>query len=195
MSRFRQQIAFVALAGSLSIFGCSKNDAVFLESSNTVPEGEVGAESPPMVLPLQVNIQSATEFVLLGFGEHGDKRFQASSFLTTFLSTEQAQQLVRLIPSYNSFEGAKVSEKLGSIKGRVESIQFGREGSPVLYINLPYWTHQREGVRVKGMGTKINDEENEKLVGELRELFVKRLKAAEFGVAKNFPRRVRVWWS
>jgi len=51
-------------------------------------------------------------------------------------------------------------------------VAFGREGSPVLYVHLPYWTHQREGPLPRPQGSKITDQDSEQLVEELRRVFV-----------------------
>jgi hypothetical protein len=34
------------------------------------------------------------------------------------------------------------------------------------------WTHQREGPIAKAMGTKISDQDNEQMIGELRKVLV-----------------------
>jgi hypothetical protein len=100
--------------------------------------------------------------------------------------------LIKLVRQYNSFEGERVAAAVQQLRGRVSGVEFGRDGSPVLFIELPYWTHQREETLTEGMGTKIPDSENEQLVSELRRTFVTELKASEFSVR---GRRVRVWWS
>ena len=92
---------------------------------------------------------------------------------------------------YNEFNGERVAAAVEKLRGRVSSVEFGREGSPVLYIELPYWTHQREETLPSGMGTRITDAQTEELVAEIRKAFVGELKADEFSVNS---RRVRIWW-
>ncbi|MES1146756.1 MAG: hypothetical protein ABUL52_00010, partial [Solimonas sp.] len=60
--------------------------------------------------------------------------------------------------------GKKVAEALTEFRGQVSAIEFGREGSPVLYIDLPYWTHQREEVNPDGKGVRIGDKDNDSLL-------------------------------
>jgi hypothetical protein len=144
---------------------------------------------PVLVLPLEVDMEAATAFVRLAFNLDG-KNFQSTEFLTPRLRTTQAQPLIRMVGPYNEFDGPKVADALGAFRGKVSSVQFGREGSPVLYVELPYWTHQREG-SIPGMGTKITDDENDNLVEELRQVFVVRLQAEEFSAR---ARMVRIWW-
>jgi hypothetical protein len=150
----------------------------------------------PTEIPLPIDIDAAEQFVRLAFGPHlaGGRNFQAVNFLTDRLSSDQASQLVQMIPEYRTFKGPAVALAVGRFKGRVSAVEFGREGSPVLYFELPYWTHQREGPVAKGRGSKISDEENSKLVSELREVFVGGLGAEEFSANPVNSRRIRIWW-
>lgn len=147
-------------------------------------------------LPLEVDIALAEQFVKLGFGPNvlGQRGFYSTQFLTPRLSTTQAAQLVRVVTEYGNFKGKSVAEGIKRFAGRVSAVEFGREGSPVLYIHLPYWTHQREGPLGKGAGVRIGDAEHEKLVAELRQVFVGELGAQEFGPDRPNSRTIRVWW-
>ncbi len=147
-------------------------------------------------LPLEVDIGLAEQFVKLGFGPNvlGQRGFHSTQFLTPRLSTVQAAQLVRVVTEYGKFKGALVAEGIKRFAGRVSGIEFGREGSPVLYFHLPHWTHQREGPLGKGAGSRISEEEHAKLVAELRQVFVGELGAQEFGPDRPNSRTIRVWW-
>ena len=155
-----------------------------------------GAIPMPSELPLQVDMESARQFVLLGFGAQmkDGRNFQSTQVLTPRLNTRQASQLIQLVPEYRTFKGGAVASAVSKFAGRVSGVEFGREGSPVLYFDLPYWTHQREGPVSTGQGTRVSDEENAKLVGDLRSVFVGELGAEEFGEARPSSRRIRVWW-
>lgn len=143
-----------------------------------------------MVLPLEVDTKLAETFVRIGYGL--EKGFQSTDFLTPRLRTTQAVPLIKLVKQYNEFEGEKVAAAVQQLRGKVSGIEFGRDGSPVLFIELPYWTHQREETLTEGMGVKIEDKENDQLVAQLKQVFVAELKASEFSIR---GRRVRVWWS
>lgn len=147
-------------------------------------------------IPLEVDITLAEQFVRLGFGPQilGQRGFQSTQFLTPPLSTTQAAQLVLVVPEYGNFRGALVAEGIKRFAGRVSSVQFGREGPPVLYIDLPYWTHQREGPLPRENGTRISDAENMRLVAELRKVFVEGLAAEEFGPDPVSKRKIRIGW-
>lgn len=143
-----------------------------------------------MVLPLEVDSKLAETFVRIGYGL--EKGFQSTDFLTPRLRTIQAVPLIKLVKQYNDFEGEKVAAAVQQLRGKVSGIEFGRDGSPVLFIELPYWTHQREETLTEGMGTKIDDREIDQFVAQLKQVFVTELKASEFSVR---GRRIRVWWS
>lgn len=96
-----------------------------------------------------------------------------------------------MVGVYNAFNGPKVADALLRLRGKVSSIEFGREGSPVIYIELPYWTHQIEETSISGQGTRISESESAALASEIKRLFVTELKADEFSVES---RRVRIWW-
>jgi hypothetical protein len=150
----------------------------------------------PLKLPLEVDIAVAEEFVRIGFGLHlpTGKNFQSTQFLTPRLSTEQASRLMEMVDEYRTFRGKTVAAAVRRLAGQVSGIEFGREGPPVVYINLPYWTHQREGLVLSGAGTRISDDEHAKLVEELRSIFVGQLGAQEFSVDRIDKRRIRIWW-
>lgn len=145
----------------------------------------------PLVLPLEVDMEAATTFIKIGFGLDESIRFQSTQLLTPRMRTVQAQKLIALVGSYNNFEGEKVAAALEEFRGTVSAVQFGREGSPVLYIDLPYWTHQREEAVPAGKGQRIPDNENAKVVARLNQVFVRNLAADEFDVE---GRKVRIWW-
>ena len=147
-------------------------------------------------IPLPVDMDLAKQFVSLGFGPArlGKVGFQSTQFLTPVLSTRQASELVLLVPEYGPFRGAAVARGIQSFAGRVSGVAFGRELSPVLYIHLPYWTHQREGPLPRPQGSKISDRDFEQLVKELRKVFVDELGAEEFGPDTINKRVIRIWW-
>ena len=88
-------------------------------------------------LPLEVDMELAKKFVAIGFGSRmpGKPGFQSTQFLTPRLGTRQAAELIRLVPEYGNFRGAPVADAILKFSRRVSAIQFGREGSPVLYVD------------------------------------------------------------
>jgi hypothetical protein len=147
-------------------------------------------------IPLPVDMNLAKQFVSIGFGPMvlGETGFQSTQFLTPVLSTRQASELVLLVPEYGPFKGAAVAKGIQRFEGRVSGVAFGRELSPVLYMHLPYWTHQREGPITTAAGTRISDQDNQRLVAELKKVFVDELGAEEFGPDSIDKRTIRIWW-
>jgi hypothetical protein len=175
-------VGCVLLLGACKEHGFHKAHAA---SAASAPTTELA------VLPLEVDLQVAETFVKIAYGLNEGQRFQSTEFLTPRLRTSQAAPLIRLVKRYNEFDGERVANAVSGLKGRVSGVEFGREGSPVLYIELPAWTHQREESPATEKGTKISNTQTEEFVNELRALFIEQLKADEFSVN---GRRVRVWW-
>jgi hypothetical protein len=164
---------------------------LYVMSGASAPSANSASDTRHLILPVEVDLQVAETFVRIAYGLNEGQRFQSTEFLTPRLRTTQAASLVRLVKQYNEFDGVRVAAAIEGLKGRVSGVEFGREGSPVLYIELPYWTHQREAATPTEKGIKIGDAQNEELVSEIKELFVNQLKADEFSVNR---RRVRIWW-
>ncbi len=178
---------FVALLAS----ACNNGGENYIPAQASASAPVPGTLRPPeLVLPLEVDPKLAESFVRIGFGI--EKGFQSTDFLTPRLRTVQAVPLIRLVKQYNEFDGESVAAAVQQLRGKVSAVEFGRDGSPVIFLELPYWTHQREETLTEGMGLKISDAENEKFIEELKSVFVEKLKASEFSVK---GRRVRIWWS
>ena len=183
--------SIIAILAAIVASACNNSGVNHVPVNAAASAPAPGTPRPPeMVLPLEVDTKLAETFVRIGYGL--EKGFQSTDFLTPRLRTVQAAPLIKLVKQYNEFEGEKVAAAVQQLRGKVSGIEFGRDGSPVLFIELPYWTHQREETLTEGMGTKIEDKENDKFVAELKQVFVTDLKASEFSVR---GRRIRVWWS
>ncbi|MEX8500037.1 hypothetical protein [Leptothrix ochracea] len=181
---------FSAFLLSCLLAACADKGGYIVEATPEQNTSNVSETSNP-VLPLEVDQQVAETFVKIAYGLNKGQRFQSTKFLTPILRTWQAAQLIKLVKRYNDFDGERVAAAVSSLKGRVSWVEFGREGSPVLYIELPYWTHQREETDPTMKGTKIDDTQNNELVKEIKHLFVDQLKADEFSVNH---RSIRIWW-
>ena len=184
------RLILLAATCALALSAC-KEQGLYVMQGASAAEAASSPASPSLVLPLEVDIKVAETFVKIAYGLNEGQRFQSTEFLTPRLRTSQAASLIRLVKHYNEFDGERVANAVLSLKGRVSGIEFGREGSPVLYIELPFWTHQREEAAPTVKGTRISDAESEELAKEIKALFVDQLKADEFSVDR---RRVRVWW-
>ena len=191
--------AFAFLGILLPLISCGQSpqesppSAGFTITSTQLPSAAAAGITE---IPLPVDMNLAKQFVKIGFGPLalGQTGFQSTEFLTPVLSTHQASELVQLVPEYGDFKGAAVAKGIQGFAGRVSGVAFGREGSPVLYVHLPYWTHQREGPMPRPSGAKISDQDNGQLVRELRKVFVDQLGAEEFGPDSIDKRTIRIWW-
>jgi len=138
-------------------------------------------------------LADAVEFVTLGYGDLlRDRMFRSLHFRTDRLTTRQAQVVLRLIKSHNAFEGEKVAVAIDAFYRRVSWYEFGREASPVLYIELPYTENQIEGQTSHVVGARVVEDLHEALLRELEQTF-RALNADEFAVDER-RHRVRIWW-
>src|SRR2546427_12844335 len=102
---------------------------------------------------------------------------------------------IEKIDSYNEFRGEQAASAVRSLhnNGYIMEAKFGREGSPVLYVQPPYWDNQASNyVRREGQeGTKYTDNERKKMyrviVGTLKEAKPDELDVDHLGY-------VRAWW-
>jgi hypothetical protein len=200
MTPWMRVASFFAIAGCFPPVGCNAQSV-----PSEPPSAGIRIETTPLAspangkiteIPLPVDMRLAKQFVTIGFGPMvlGETGFQSTQFLTPVLSTRQASELVLLVPEYGPFKGAAVAKGIQSFAGRVSGVAFGRELSPVLYMHLPYWTHQREGPIEKAAGTRVSDQDNQRLVAELKKVFVGELGAEEFGPDSIDKRTIRIWW-
>ena len=88
------------------------------------------------------------------------------------------------IGEYNEFEPRLVWEKLKPIIGEFRGVQIGREGSPVIYLWLPYWEWQKMkygNKRPKDKDEGLSHEEIE----ELKRRAIKALREAKADEAEE----------
>ncbi len=111
---------------------------------------------------------------------------------------------LRAVGGYNNFDPERVIDQLRPLFGDLSSVEVGREASPVLYVHLPYWTHQqitRTDGHECGMGERIDDADRRTLA---RGLFaamraagadeISDERADAFGQVSEDPYRLRFWW-
>ncbi len=143
------------------------------------------------------------QFVRLGYGDLHDLEVRSLDFQTEEVSTAELQELVKLVPDYNAFNGAAIAKGLEELRGEIMHFSFGREGSPVIYVDLAYWLGQQEkacpGQRcADGWGKPKDDRrltaaEHAAIVARVKAVFT-RLHADEIDVQEQDDHRIRVWW-
>ena len=143
------------------------------------------------------------QFVRFGYGDLHDLEVRSLDFHTEELSTAELQELVKLVPDYNAFNGAAIAKGLDELRGEIMHFTFGREGSPVIYVDLAFWLGQQEkacpGQRcAEGWGKPKDDRrltaaEHAAIVTRVKSVFT-RLHADEIDVDEQNDHRIRVWW-
>ena len=113
------------------------------------------------------------------------------------IDTDFAQDLVKIIGSYNQFDPARIKGILTTFRGKVSCYEIGREYSPVIYVHLPYWTGQREYADGKEEQARIHGEKLNQLAQDIIASFSTAGKADECyreeceGKPLN---SIRIWW-
>src|SRR4249919_470995 len=122
-------------------------------------------------------LEQLTQFIRLGYADVFDDEFEFRSlhFQTDELTTEEAQHALKMVKSYNAFNGPKTAKSIEEFKGRVSDWRFGREGDPVLYVRLPYTTNQAEGQIGYIVGPRIPEPEHNAIFDRIYQLFTKSL--------------------
>lgn len=138
-------------------------------------------------------------FVLLGYGDVYDLPVRSLDFRTENLNPEQLIPGIRVVPGYNNFDGDRVADAVAMLhrEGMLMSVPFGREGSPVLYLNIPYWTHQRSNEKAWGQGEQIPEELREHyftwIEDAMRGLRADEIDRIEVASGMASP-GIRAWW-
>jgi hypothetical protein len=113
------------------------------------------------------------------------------TFRTEILSSFQlCSEVMSLVPSYNAWCVRTVLRELGPVFPKLSGIEFGREGSPVIYADIPYWTHQASEWNGGGMGERILDEERK----EAAKAFLDAMSRAQAHELTFDGNKARAWW-
>lgn len=121
------------------------------------------------------------------YGYESSLEFKSGS-----MSPQEAAKVVKLVKSYNEYRGAAVAKAVLKLKNIAGSIQFGREYSPVLYVEIPYWTNQKANpsAEEKKNPRKYTDAERMKISNNV-ERILKSTKPDELWYEKGY---MRAWW-
>ena len=100
---------------------------------------------------------------------------------------------IEKVTSYNDFRGQYVAEAVRYLhsKGYLMDARFGREGSPVLYLRAPYWTHQKSNYDGLEEQKKYSEFEMGQMYGEITRA-MKKLDPDELDYDETYG--VRAWW-
>lgn len=107
----------------------------------------------------------------------------------------------------NQFDPERVAKTFAPLFDDVSTVEFGAEGSPVMYVSLPYWPQQRNGGARPGEAReKYSDETRRDLAARVI-AWARSVEADEIssyqkpgngdpvwnGTGEQ-PRRIRIWW-
>jgi hypothetical protein len=107
----------------------------------------------------------------------------------------------------NNFDPHAVATSIGSVLDDAMSVEFGAERSPVLYIEVPFFTHQRLAApKDMGMGPKYTDAQRQafarRVIDWARTMLADEITVQQYPVTPEpadgepgeHPYRIRIWW-
>lgn len=140
----------------------------------------------------QVN-QDAVDLVKYGYGDmHGLKTRSLDFRTESFRNYETFAAALAMVPRCNNFDGAAVAKRFKSLWPELMSVKFGREGSPVLYVQVPYWSNQVYAKTMCVEPVKLTDQERANLAA-LVQSAGNALEADENSYDDKSG-TVRLWW-
>jgi hypothetical protein len=142
----------------------------------------------------------SVEFIRLGF-----QRDVSLDFRVPIRDWETFAAAMAAVGGYEEFSGAEVVDTFRELFDDAAIVYVGREDSVVLYVELPYWTHQRTASDVVGRGEKYTDEQLRELARRViawaRSLRVDEVCSYEcpggepvWNGTGDRPHRIRLWW-
>lgn len=106
----------------------------------------------------------------------------------------------------NEFDPTEVARTIGTLFDDAMQVEFGAEGSAVLYLTVPFFTHQRIAATT-GSGERYTDEQRRCYARDVI-AWARRMRADEISVRQypitdhvwvedepgEHPYRIRIWW-
>ncbi|GAB3448870.1 hypothetical protein GCM10027436_42740 [Actinophytocola sediminis] len=106
----------------------------------------------------------------------------------------------------NNFMPSEVAATIGTLFDDAMQVEFGAEGSAVLYIDVPFFTHQRIA-STKGGGDRYTDEQRrdyaQKVITWARSMRADEITVQQYPTVADLfvdnspgenPYRIRIWW-
>ena len=129
------------------------------------------------------------ELIRYVYGDSNGKLTRSLDFKSEGVSDfETFAEALKASGSYNAFEAEKTIEAFRSIWDEIGGVEIAREGSPVLYVVIPFFTNQR--TIGSSYGERIDSGKRKKLIDEIKAI-AKDLEADEI---TDDEYRVRIWW-
>lgn len=106
---------------------------------------------------------------------------------------ETFKAALRQIGQYNLFDPDQIIGRIESLWPNLMGVQIAREGSPALYLEIPYWSNQAIGW-LNGLdeesACKLTDEQRHEIKAAIKD-FARGCEADEIDEALS---GMRVWW-
>lgn len=115
------------------------------------------ASHDPAVSRTRDTVAKTIEFVRLGFHDC------SLNFTVRTGNADVVPHLLDAAGPYNDFDPDRVLAALAEVLPEAMGIEFGRESSPVLYVDIPFWTHQRMGDETRTQGRLLEEAERVKI--------------------------------
>jgi len=112
----------------------------------------------------------------------------STSFLTPPVCPNEINPIIASLIPQNWFDGKRVAKGLKQIEGKIESVNFGTEGSPVLYLQIPQY-----GCTCQRKCPKLTNKQAKKWANTVMNVGKTMMKADEVSYDPS-KRRVRLWW-
>ena len=144
----------------------------------------------------QTDFRAANQFVRLGYNDliNDNSSFRSMNFTTDEQRSTLLVPAIRQVREQNAFQGEPVADGVSRFEGQLPAAEFGRRGSPILWLTFPMWTHQREGEDPLCHGERISDEEYNVIKAETVKTFVDELHVDSWGERETLSRKLWFWW-
>ncbi|CRK56935.1 hypothetical protein [Alloactinosynnema sp. L-07] len=106
----------------------------------------------------------------------------------------------------NNFDPSRVASTIGSLFDDAMRVDFGAEGTAVLYLDVPYFENQRIGCSAASTNTRFTDSERQayaqRVIDWAREMRADEITVQQHpitpapvvGKPGDNPYRIRIWW-
>lgn len=127
------------------------------------------APHDPAATRTRDTIDKTVEFVRLGYHDC------SLNFTVRLGRTDSLADVLNAAGGYNRFDPETVFLALADVLPKLMGIEFGREASPVMYLEIPHWSHQQMQDETHRQGTALDREQRLAILDEA----VAALRAAE----------------
>ena len=114
------------------------------------------------------------------------------------------QAMMAAIPGANEFDPQELARTIGPVFDDAMGVEFGAEGSEVLYVGIPYFPNQRNGSTGAGRHERYTTDERQALAQRVidwaRSVHADEISAEQrdggrvWNAPGDDPYKIRIWW-